>query len=377
MVNKETYLKLGERLNQFSIKMAPVDSYLELLQMLYPQDEAEFAVSFPDGPLSLAELSRLYKQDESELIQRLEKMADQGTIFTYLSNGERKYELTPFVPGAIEYYWESESQDPIKIKKSVDLFTTMGEQTARLIRKLKAENPGKAKALATPNLFLRTVTIDESLPTEQEVHSYESVLKMIDALDPATSIAAMKCVCRQYVGPSANGSPCRISDAPEYSCISFGRIADYILERKHAKRLTKETCKELLAACNKAGLVQNTNNFVDGLQFICNCCKCCCGSLKASREFGPAGAVNTSNFAAFIDMEACTGCGACEERCPVCAIRLKDDLAVVNPDACIGCGNCATVCPVASISMKRIADKKPLLGDKKVGLGYTEFRIRV
>ena len=370
------YLSLGERLNRFNIKMALVASYLELLQMMYPEDEAQFSINFPDGPFTLSELKQIYQRDEFDLIQILEKMADKGTIFIYTSKGERRYELTPFVPGAIEYYWDSLAQEPDKLKKAVNLYEAIGKEAVALMEKRRAEDPGKAAAWATPNLFLRTITIDESLPTDREVHPYESLMKMVEALNPETPIAASKCVCREFCGPVMNAAPCRIADAPAYSCITFGKVAEFNLERKNAKRLTKETCKELLAVCNKAGLVQNANNFVEGLQIICNCCKCCCGALRASREFGPSAAVNTSNFAAVIDTESCCGCGACEERCPVCAISLTDDLAAANPDACIGCGQCATACPTECITMKRISDKTPLLGDRNVGLGHIEFLVK-
>jgi len=60
------------------------------------------------------------------------------------------------------------------------------------------------------------------------------------------------------------------------------------------------------------------------------------------------------------------------DRCPLEAISLKNDVAFINQSACVGCGNCVPECPIECISMVRVSDKKPELGDKKIGLGAAE-----
>ena len=370
-MSNDIYFKLGERINQFEGKIAIVESFLKILQEMYTEQEAQFATNIPHGAFTAAELAQMLGKDESEITALLKTMSDKGTVFNYPSEtGGQKYELTPFFPGAIEYYMLKRMDKPGEIKRVLDLGTKLQEEAMELIGKLMTEDPAKAIELLTPAPHFRTLTINESLPDRNGVLPYENALTMIEK---ETSFAAMICICRDQVGPNTTG-PCQVKGAPEYSCLSFGKIADFIVEHNFgkAKRLTKQECKEILEACNRAGLVQNANNFVDGLQFICNCCACCCTVVRHARQFGPSAMINTANFAPVVDEASCTGCGACVDRCPMEAISLKNDVAFINQSGCVGCGNCAPLCPVECISMVRVSDKKPELGDKRIGLGAAE-----
>jgi len=52
-----------------------------------------------------------------------------------------------------------------------------------------------------------------------------------------------------------------------------------------------------------------------------------------------------------IDIEACIGCGACEEVCTFGAIEVVDDVAVVN-EKCTLCGSCVDSCEVGALSIE-------------------------
>jgi electron transfer flavoprotein alpha subunit len=53
-----------------------------------------------------------------------------------------------------------------------------------------------------------------------------------------------------------------------------------------------------------------------------------------------------------IDIEACIGCGVCEETCTFDAIEVVDGIAVVN-EKCTLCGLCVDSCEVEAISIER------------------------
>ncbi len=55
-----------------------------------------------------------------------------------------------------------------------------------------------------------------------------------------------------------------------------------------------------------------------------------------------------------IDIEACTGCGACVEHCVFDALALRDAVAALDAVACEGCALCSRVCPVDAIAMRPV-----------------------
>ena len=370
-MKNDVYVRLGERMNKFEGRYPLLDSYLKVLQTTCTEEEAEFASKFPDKSCTLRELANIYKKDESELSKLLETMARKGVIFNFTSEtGDKKYDLNPILPGAMEYYILRRLDKPEKIKKYLELFAQMAVESKEYIDRIMEDDPEKAKTYLPSEPHFRTLTINEALPDKKEVYSYENVLEMVEN---QTSFAAMLCTCREGIGPSFTG-PCRVEGVPRRHCLQFGRTAEFVLEQKigDAKRITKQECKDIIKVCNKAGLVQNVNNFIDDLHFICNCCPCCCGIVQQVKMLGPtqSGLVEPTNFIPAVDERSCTGCGDCVDQCPVEAISLKDDVAFFNREGCLGCGFCATICPVECIILERVSNKKLELGDRKVGFGY-------
>jgi electron transfer flavoprotein alpha subunit len=53
-----------------------------------------------------------------------------------------------------------------------------------------------------------------------------------------------------------------------------------------------------------------------------------------------------------IDVEKCSGCGACVDACPCEALKLVDEKVVVDSDECVDCGVCVDECPEEALEME-------------------------
>jgi len=116
----------------------------------------------------------------------------------------------------------------------------------------------------------------------------------------------------------------------------------------------------LLDEAYERNLVQFGENVRQGVNFICNCCGCCCEAMIAARKFGMLHPVHTSNFLPVIDEARCTGCGKCVNACPVAAMALvsandgrdpKARKASLAEETCLGCGVCVRTCRQAAIGL--------------------------
>jgi NAD-dependent dihydropyrimidine dehydrogenase PreA subunit len=122
--------------------------------------------------------------------------------------------------------------------------------------------------------------------------------------------------------------------------------------------LTREEAYALLKMTEERGLVHMTSNVQFGPYYICNCCKCCCGVLRAINEWGMAPSdVVHAHYYGEIDPDKCSGCGLCaDERCQVAAIKEGPEAYEIVRERCIGCGLCASTCPTEAI---RLVHKAP------------------
>jgi NAD-dependent dihydropyrimidine dehydrogenase PreA subunit len=362
-MNDDIYVKLCERLNQNPVKMPPVDSVLNLLKELFTEEQAKLGGEMPLGAHTLKSLAIQLNRGEAQLEKMLETMADEGIMFVSRNeNGEKEYSVPPFAPGILELQF-LKGEETERAKKRYGLIAKMHEELGAMAGVLYQDVEAANKRLGRPGL--RTLAIEEELPSNAEIATWE---RISDIMDRENSFAVGTCTCRQET--RMKGHPCEIEGAPMEACVYFGKVADYIVDRKFGKRYSREELLDLLKTCEKYGLVHNINNFLGDNIVLCNCCGCCCQILKPQIVHRGLNRVAGSNFIAVVDPDSCIGCGECVDICQVNAIEMVDEKARVNADYCIGCGNCVSRCPSASLSMVRSANvKPPVQTEKVVGFG--------
>jgi len=172
-------------------------------------------------------------------------------------------------------------------------------------------------------------------------------------LREAQQVAVVPCPCR--VNRVREGE----CDKPVDVCVSLtpGAVR-YIEESGTGRVLTKEETSALLDQVRESGLIPTTGG-TDKIPQLCFCCTDCCIELRAVARYGYHLA-EKSRFEAEADLETCTGCQTCVERCPFDAIEMrrypssKRWLAHVDPGKCYGCGVCVVKCPSEALSLKEV-----------------------
>jgi ferredoxin len=150
-------------------------------------------------------------------------------------------------------------------------------------------------------------------------------------------------------------------DAPMNICMTFNNTAASLIRHEHARKVDKVEGLDLLQEAYGNNLVQFGENVQKSVNFICNCCGCCCEAMIAARRFAIMNPVHTTNFLPLVDESNCNGCGKCVNVCPVEAMTLvsannpdkpKMKIARLNEDICLGCGLCVKVCDKDTITLK-------------------------
>jgi ferredoxin len=153
----------------------------------------------------------------------------------------------------------------------------------------------------------------------------------------------------------------RACNAPLDICMTFNTCAASLIEHGFARSVDVAEGLDLLHQAQARNLVQFGENVRSRVNFICNCCGCCCEAMIAARRFGTMHPVHTTNFIPRIQSELCTGCGKCIDVCPVEAMTLvsandahrpKRRTSKLNEDICLGCGVCVRNCPQQAIRLE-------------------------
>jgi Pyruvate/2-oxoacid:ferredoxin oxidoreductase delta subunit len=190
-----------------------------------------------------------------------------------------------------------------------------------------------------PNSVVRVVPVNIAVEPDIQVAAFEDIKQLVQS---AENLAVTNCTCRLVDGSC--GKPLEV-------CIQCNRSADYALERGTGRKITKEEALEILRMCEEEGLVHVVNNTRSIGHVICNCCEDCCINWPGPRQSGVNFAA-PSRFTAVCDVDLCTECEVCVERCHFGAIDMDNQTERIDKEKCMGCGLCVVTCPVEAITLK-------------------------
>ena len=326
-MSDEAYIKLSEFLDSFPIGFPKTESGIEIkiLKRLFTEEEAKTTILLSPVPETAKQIARRGKLDVIELEKKLKSMSKKGLIFRVHRKGKTFYNAAPFMIGLYEYSLK-------KIDKELAELFKEYYDTAQVHEIGVSNIPG-----------FKVLPIDESIQADTVLYPYH---KLKESIKAARKIAVYDCVCR--LESRLTGKGC---NHPIETCLSFGAAAEYYIENGWGREITADEAIRIIEETDKSGLVHAGVNSKH-LSNICNCCPCCCVTMKGITKFGhnKQGYMNAL-FESIIDQEKCSGCGTCIDRCPVDAITLED-FAIVDREKCLGCGLCARACSEEAITLQ-------------------------
>ena len=358
---KTGYTDLSDRLNQFPQGAPPSDLLYKILGMLFSEREARLVSELPIRPFTAKRASRIWKKDLASTRKELDALASRALLVDIQQNGETQYVLPPPMAGFFEFSMMRIRED-IDQKLLAELFYEYMNVEEDFIRELFTRGETQLG---------RTFVHEPALSDQNALYvlDYERASEVIKT---ATHRGIGVCYCRHKM--EHKGQAC---EAEQDICMTFNNTAASLTRHGYAREVDIVEGLDLLQKAYESNLVQFGENVREGVNFICNCCGCCCEAMIASRRFAILNPVHTTNFLPVIDEEICNGCGKCVNACPVEAMTLvsandphkpKLKMARLNEDLCLGCGVCVRTCDTDGISLKHRPSRviTPLDGTHKV-----------
>lgn len=335
---KNSYSSLSERLNRFPQGAPPSDLLFKILKILFTEKEAELVSTLPIKPFRVEKAARIWKINITAAQKILDELADKAILLDVQQNGKSIYTLPPPMAGFFEFSMMRYRKD-IDQKLLAELFYQYMNVEEDFIKELFYNGETSLG---------RTFVHEPVLSSEDALHvlDYE---RSSEVIQTASHMGVGVCYCRHKM-EHMNKS----CDAPLDICMTFNSSAESLIKHGFARSVDKKEGMDLLQLAYEHNLVQFGENVRERVNFICNCCGCCCEAMIAQRRFSALNPIHTTNFLPEIDVDQCTGCGKCVNICPVEAMTLMSandpkqpnrKVAKLDAEICLGCGLCVRVCP--------------------------------
>jgi len=320
------YHALRDFLDRFPLGFPRTESgvEIEILKRLFSEEEARLAVRLSPFLEEVGQIAERLGTQVDILTQELEAMVRKGLVFRARRQGSVAYRAAPFMIGLYEYSVK-------RIDKELAALYAEYYEAAYLDEMGASDVPG-----------FKVIPVEENIEAGDGLLPYH---KLEESVRAARRIAVTDCVCRKE--SSLLGKGC---NHPMETCLSFGAAADFYIETGLGREITADEAIEILERSDASGLVHAGANSKH-LSNICNCCPCCCASMKGITQRGDdKHKYLNALFEAVVDEADCSVCEICVDRCPVGAITVEDS-ACVDRSKCLGCGLCASDCPTDAIRL--------------------------
>lgn len=342
---KSGYAELVDRLNRFPQGAPASETLYKILQILFSEREAQLVALLPIKPFTAKQAAPIWHLDLAASRKILDELASRAILVDVERDGEVTYTLPPPMAGFFEFSMMRLRGD-VDQKVLAELFYQYLNVEEEFIRALFANGETQ---LGRVFVHEPALAVDNGL----HVLDYE---RASEVLHTATHRGVGICYCRHKMQHMD-----RNCDAPMDICMTFNTSAESLTNHGYARLIDVKEGMDLLDKAYENNLVQFGENIQSGVNFICNCCGCCCEAMIAARKFGLLNPVHTSNFLPVVNEDECTGCGKCVTVCPVEAMTLVSandphqpnrKKALLNEDICLGCGVCVRTCAKNGIFLK-------------------------
>ena len=339
------YRELVERLNRFPQGAPPSELLYRILEMLFSEREAGLVAELPIKPFNAEQAARIWKMPVDSARTVLDELARRAVLLDIEGEEGTTYALPPPMAGFFEFSMMRLRPD-LDQKVLADLFYEYLNVEEDFIKALFTEGETQLG---------RVFVSEPSLPADGALYvlDYERATHVVES---ASHIGVGICYCRHKMDHMD-----RACSAPMNICMTFNNTAASLTRHGHARAVDAAECLDLLAEARDNGLVQFGENVQQRVNFICNCCGCCCEAMIAARRFGHMHPVHTTNYLPRVQAATCVGCGKCVAACPVEAMALvsandperpKRKVARLDADLCLGCGVCVLACRHHNIELE-------------------------
>jgi ferredoxin len=343
-IKSDSYQKLTERINRFPQGAVSSDLLYKILKILFSEREAGLVSLLPIKPFNAQKAAGIWKMKEPEASKILYDLADRGILLDVEYGDDIIYSMPPPMAGFFEFSLMRYRND-IDQKTLSELFYQYMNIEEDFIKDL----------FTTGKTQLGRTFINEEVLSEENVLHVLDYERASEVIKTASTIGIGVCYCRhkmEHMDKNCN--------APMDICMTFNGSADSLTRHGIARKVDVSEGIDLLQKARDFNLVQFGENVRENVNFICNCCGCCCEALIAARKFGFLNPVHTTNFLPSIVEENCNGCGKCVSLCPVEAMTLVSSnnpgkplkkKAKLNKEICLGCGVCLKGCEKKAIRL--------------------------